>query len=153
MAGIGSLRETSLHASLKSWWAHPGDLLEAKVDGYVVDLLRGETVIEIQTGHFSAIRPKLHALLACRPVCLVHPIAVERWIVRLDADCQTPLGRRNLSERIWVLGMAVSAIFGLLYDGTACPSRSRQDSGSWRPSARRSASASTLPPTPSRAGD
>ena len=62
MAGIGSLRETSLHASLKSWWARPGDLLEASVDGYVVDLLRGETVVEIQTGHFSAIRPKLRAL-------------------------------------------------------------------------------------------
>jgi hypothetical protein len=99
MAGIGSLRETSLHASLKSWWARPGDLLEAKVDGYVVDLLRGETVVEIQTGHFSAIRPKLRALLARRPVCLVHPIAAERWIVRLDTDRRTALGRRKSPRR------------------------------------------------------
>ncbi len=99
MAGIGSLRETSLHASLKSWWARPGDVLEANVDGYVVDLLRGETVVEIQTGHFSAIRPKLRALLARRPVCLVHPIAVQRWIVRLDADRQTRLSRRKSPRR------------------------------------------------------
>lgn len=99
MAGIGSLRETSLHASLKSWWARPGDLLEARVDGYVVDLLRGETVVEIQTGHFSAIRPKLRALLARWPVCLVHPIAVERWIVRLDTDRQTRLSRRKSPRR------------------------------------------------------
>ena len=99
MAGIGSLRETSLHASLKSWWVRPGDAVEASVDGYVVDLLRGETVVEIQTGHFSVIRPKLRALLARRPVCLVHPIAVERWIVRLDTDRQTRLSRRKSPRR------------------------------------------------------
>ena len=99
MAGIGSLRETSLHASLKSWWARPGDQLETNVDGYVVDLLRGETAVEFQTGHFSAIRPKLHALLGRRPVCLVHPIAVQRWIVRLDADRETQLSRRRSPRR------------------------------------------------------
>jgi len=99
MAGIGSLRETSLHAGLKAWWSRPGDALEADVDGYVVDLLRGETAVEFQTGHFSAIRPKLLALLPRRPVCLVHPIAVERWIVKLDADRATRISRRKSPRR------------------------------------------------------
>jgi hypothetical protein len=99
MASIGTLRETSLHAALKTWYARPGDEAEVTVDGYVVDLLRGDMVIEIQTGHFSAIKPKLSALLAQRPVRLVHPIALERWIVQLDTDHQTRLSRRKSPRR------------------------------------------------------
>jgi len=99
MAGIGTLRETSLHASLKDWYAQPGDELEATLDGYVVDLRRGESVVEIQTGHFSAMRPKLARLLESRPVRLVYPVAAERWIVRLAADRRTPLGRRKSPRR------------------------------------------------------
>ena len=99
MAGIGTLRETSLHAALKAWYARPGDKLESTVDGFVVDLLRGDTVIEIQTGHFYAIEAKLQALLARRRVRLVHPIPVERWIVRLDADGKTRLSRRKSPRR------------------------------------------------------
>ncbi len=99
MAGIGTLRETGLHAELKAWYARAGDEVEAAVDGYVVDLLRGETVIEIQTGHFSAIEPKLRALLASRPVRLVHPIAVERWIIQIGPDHLTTLSRRKPPRR------------------------------------------------------
>ncbi len=99
MAGIGTLRETGLHTALKAWCARPGDLLEATVDGYVVDVLRGETVIEIQTGHFSSIRPKLRCLLERRPVHLVYPVAAERWIVRVAADRQTPVARRKSPRR------------------------------------------------------
>jgi hypothetical protein len=99
MAGIGTLRETSLHAALKTWYGRPGDEVETTVDGFVVDLLRGDTVIEIQTGHFYAIETKLQALLARRPVRLVHPIAAERWVVQLDADRETRLGRRKSPRR------------------------------------------------------
>ena len=99
MPGIGTLRETGLHASLKARYARPGDSLEATVDGYVVDILRGQGIIEIQTGHFSSIRPKLHKLLASRPVRLVFPVAVERWVVRLGADRRTRLSRRKSPRR------------------------------------------------------
>ena len=37
---IGTLRESSLHASLKELYARPGDELEAVREGYVVDLVR-----------------------------------------------------------------------------------------------------------------
>jgi hypothetical protein len=99
MAGIGTLKETQLHAALKAWYAGPGDSLESRVDGYVVDILRGEAVIEIQTRHFSAIRTKLECLLETRPVRLVYPIVVERWIVRLAEDHRTPVGRRKSPRR------------------------------------------------------
>jgi hypothetical protein len=99
MAGIGTLRETGLHAALKAWYRQPGDEVEAQADGYVIDLLRGETAIEIQTHNFAALRRKLRRLADLRPVRLLHPIAAERWIVRVAADRETVLGRRKSPRR------------------------------------------------------
>jgi hypothetical protein len=95
MNGIGTLREDSLHAALKAWYAQPGDRLEQEVDGYVVDVVRGDLLIEIQTGNFSAIRPKLRNLLDNHPIRLVYPIAAEKWVVRVSGDGHTLLGRRK----------------------------------------------------------
>ncbi len=99
MSGIGTLRETELHAALKALYTEPGDMLEARVDGYVIDLLRGETAIEFQTHNFHAIRGKLQRLVERRPVRLVHPVALERWIVRQDADGRPLPGRRKSPRR------------------------------------------------------
>ena len=63
MKGIGTLQENSLHAALKTWYAQPGDQLECKVDGYVIDLVRGDLLVEVQTANFSAIKRKLLKLL------------------------------------------------------------------------------------------
>jgi hypothetical protein len=93
--GIGTLREKPLHASLKRWYAKPGDREEVAVDGYVIDLVRGDLLVEIQTRGFAMIRPKMRALLARgHRIRLVHPIAVDRWIVRVDVDGEF-LGRRR----------------------------------------------------------
>lgn len=93
--GIGTLSEQSLHAALKRWYAQPGDELEVPVDGYVVDLVRQDLLIEIQTGGFSRIRSKLLDLVERHPVRLVHPIARHRWIVRQSPDGGEVLGRRK----------------------------------------------------------
>jgi hypothetical protein len=86
-AGIGTLRERPLHAALKRWYALPGDGVEVAVDGYVIDLVRDDLLIEIQTRGFAMARAKLSALVERgHRVRLVHPIAVDRWIVRTDAD-------------------------------------------------------------------
>lgn len=64
------------------------------MDGFVIDLVRDDLLIEIQTRGFSSMKRKLPALLdAGRRLRIVHPIAVDRWIVRLEAD-GTILGRR-----------------------------------------------------------
>lgn len=97
-AGIGILGESSLHASLKAWYARPGDSLETLVDGFVIDIVGDDRLVEIQTGNFTAIRPKLERLLAGHRLLLVHPIARERWIVRTTADGEV-LGRRKSSQR------------------------------------------------------
>lgn len=100
---IGNLRETSLHAALKTWYARPGDEMEAQVAGYFIDLRRGDLLIEIQTRNFSAIRRKLTRLLDDYAVRLVHPIAQEKYLVRQGRNGQT-LRRRKSPKR----GLAVS---------------------------------------------
>lgn len=76
--------ESSLHTDLKNTYTQPGDIQEAQVDGYLIDVQHGEQLIEIQTRHFSAIKTKLQALLINHPVLLVHPIPFEKWIIRQD---------------------------------------------------------------------
>ena len=102
LPGIGTLRERSLHAALKDFYAEPGDRIEEKVAGYWVDICRpgavGE-VVEIQTGSFSSLKRKLEALLPDRPVRVVHPVAVEKWITKVAEDSTTFLSRRKSPKR------------------------------------------------------
>lgn len=80
---IGSLNEKPLHAALKRWCATPQSQTEVSVDGYVIDVVRDNVLVEIQTKGFGSIKRKLTALTATHKVILVHPIAREKWIVRL----------------------------------------------------------------------
>ncbi len=98
MPEIGTLREKSLHAALKEWYAQPSDRLEVKVDGFVVDIVREDLLIEIQTRNFSAMKRKATRLLEKHPLRLVYPIAQEKWIRRVAADGRA-LGRRKSSKR------------------------------------------------------
>ncbi|MBF9254470.1 hypothetical protein I2I11_14290 [Pontibacter sp. 172403-2] len=93
--GIGQRNERSLHASLKQWCARPGDRFEVPVGTYIIDLVRGEQLIEIQTRNFTAIRHKLGALLRQHKVHLLHPVTSEKWIVQVDAGGDKILSRRK----------------------------------------------------------
>jgi len=97
--GIGTLREKSLHAALKAWYAGPEDRLEVPVDGYMIDIVRGELLIEIQTRNFFAMKDKLAALTSSHPVRLVHPIAAERWICCLEESGAEARPRRKSPRR------------------------------------------------------
>ena len=99
MNHIGTLQEGSLHAALKEWVGLPGDQFEVKVDGSIIDIVRGELLIEIQTANFMAIKRKLARLTHDHPLRLIYPIAREKWIVRLDADGKTQLSRRKSPKR------------------------------------------------------
>jgi hypothetical protein len=92
---IGTLNEGSLHAQLKDWYRRPGDRLEQPVDGYVVDIVRGGLLVEIQTGGFAPLRHKLERLLETRDVRLVVPLPLSRRIVRLSADGEVLSARRS----------------------------------------------------------
>ena len=100
MNAIGTLNEKPLHAALKSWYARPGDKFEVAIDGYVVDIVRGRRLIEIQTGNFSSIKRKVAALSRDHPLRLVYPVAREKWIVRLGGPGgETAVARRRSPKR------------------------------------------------------
>lgn len=93
---IGTLREKHLHAALKRWYARPGDRIEVPVDRFVVDVVRDDLLIEVQTRGFSSMKPKVAALLESGwRLRIVHPIALNRWIVKVDADGSVLSRRRS----------------------------------------------------------
>ena len=89
------MNEKPLHVALKEWYTRPGDRLEVAVDGYLVDIVRGDLLVEIQTRSFSAIKQKVAGLARRHPVRIVYPIAREKWILRMAEDGTRPLGRRR----------------------------------------------------------
>jgi hypothetical protein len=108
MSGIGLLNEKPLHASLKQWYARPGDQFEVPVDGFVIDIVRDELLIEIQTGNFSSIKSKLTRLSHSHQVRLIYPIVQEKWIVRLANGRGRSIRRKSpkrgrLEDLFWEL--------------------------------------------------
>jgi len=91
MPGIGLLNEKPLHASLKQWYARPGDRFEVPVDGFVIDIVRDDLLIEIQTRNLAAINAKLSRLTRSRQVRLIYPIVKEKWIVHSGAIASSAL--------------------------------------------------------------
>ena len=86
MASVGTLNEKPLHAALKQAYALPDDRVEAPVGRYVVDILRGREIIEIQTRNFAAMKTKTVALLEDYDLVLVVPVALDKRIVKLPAS-------------------------------------------------------------------
>jgi hypothetical protein len=99
MSGIGLLNEKPLHASLKAWYAQPGDQFEVAVDGFVIDIVRDDLLLEIQTGNFSSIKSKLKDLVRVHQIRLIYPIAQEKWIVKLANGKGGRITRRKSPQR------------------------------------------------------
>jgi len=78
------MTEYSLHSEIKTWYMVSGDELEVKVEDFIIDILRGRLLIEIQTGNFSAIKKKLIKLLLNNQVRLVYPVTELKWIVHVS---------------------------------------------------------------------
>jgi hypothetical protein len=102
MSGIGLLNEKPLHASLKQWYARPGDRFEVPVDGFVIDIVRDDLLIEIQTGNFASIKSKLNKLTRSHRVRLIYPIVQEKWIIRGAVRRKSPK-RGRLEDLFWEL--------------------------------------------------
>lgn len=97
--------ETSLHRQLKETYADGDAQVEAPLDGFRIDVLCGEEVVEIQHGSLAAIRDKVAKLAKTRRVLVVKPIVVRKRIVRQDARAGKVLGRRFSPKKgnIWEL--------------------------------------------------
>jgi hypothetical protein len=144
-AGLNLYAEGSLHAQLKLALARPGDRLEAKVEGKVVDLVRADgELVEVQTGSLGKIAPKVLAFAAAgHRVRVVYPIAAETSIRRLDPKTGELLSTRRSPKRgdLYSLFDELARAAGLIAARNvtveavfvrAVETRTRDGSGSWR---------------------
>ena len=92
---IGTLNAKPLHEALRQWYAQSNDRFEVSVDGFVVDIVRGDLLVEIQTRNFGAVKRKLEKLVVHHPVRLVYPIPREKWIINVAQDGISALSRRK----------------------------------------------------------
>lgn len=92
------MNEYTLHSALKQWHSLPGDMFEVNIGGFVVDVVQGSLLVEIQTKNFSAAKRKLQRLVGDHKVRLVYPIAKQKWIVRV-AQSGEPLSRRKSPKK------------------------------------------------------
>ena len=89
------MTEFSLHQALKDRYTRSAqDRQEVYVDGYQIDVVHENLLVEVQTGNFTHLKAKLADLLPNHPLLLVHPIPLEKWIVRLNG-----VGNRAISRR------------------------------------------------------
>jgi hypothetical protein len=89
------MTEHSLHLDIKEWYSLLGDKFEVKVDDFVIDVVRGGLLIEIQTRNFSAIKSKLASLVEKHRVRLVYPISGRKWILRITERSEVISRRRS----------------------------------------------------------
>ena len=76
--------------------AGPGDRFEVPVGRFVIDLVRADgELVEVQTGGFSPLGPKLDALLDDYRFRIVYPVPAERRIVRVDEQGEVLSARRS----------------------------------------------------------
>jgi len=85
--------ETSLHAQLKNRYAD-GDQVEVRMDGFRIDAIRDDTLVEVQHGSLGAIRDKVRKLLKRHDVLVVKPIVARKRIVKCDAADGKVIHRR-----------------------------------------------------------
>lgn len=83
---FGKLNEKKLHNDLKNYITEDLSLHEKKIDGFLVDVVKDQTLFEVQTGNFSNIKSKLNNLLDSHKVRVVHNIPVLKIIKKIDTQ-------------------------------------------------------------------
>ena len=85
--GIGTLGEKSVHSILKQCYMPDPAKQEVPVGPFVADILDGQHIIEIQTGHFEALKNKLEYYFSlCYFVTVVCPVDYRKYLVWTDPE-------------------------------------------------------------------
>ena len=82
--GMNLKNEKSLHKDIKKWYFRNGDRFEVKIEGKIIDIVRNDLLIEIQTQNLAAIKNKLNKLLDRHKIRTVYPLAFESTVITLD---------------------------------------------------------------------
>ena len=76
--------ETTIHRQLKSLYAPDESDCEVQLDGFRIDAVEGDKLIEIQCAGLSAIRDKIRKLVKSHEVLVVKPLAARKLLVKRD---------------------------------------------------------------------
>ncbi|MBE6608607.1 MAG: hypothetical protein E7633_08635 [Ruminococcaceae bacterium] len=92
---IGRLSERRLHSVLKFYYESDQNLHEIKVGRFFADIVTGKQIIEIQTGDLGRLGKKLNVFLKDHNVTVVHPMAKNSVITRIDPETGEAISRRK----------------------------------------------------------
>ncbi len=116
---IGTMGEKRLHKTLKYYFCGDDTKHEIRVTakgcdapdgepksgasgkgGYIADVLDGEDIVEIQTGSFYPLKPKIKFYLenTDHKITVVHPIAALKHVIWIDPQCGE-ISKRNRSPK------------------------------------------------------
>lgn len=74
--------ETTLHRQLKAVYCADPEQHEVRIDGYRIDAVTDDGLIEIQQAGLSAIRSKIRTLLKSHRITVVKPLVARRVLVK-----------------------------------------------------------------------
>lgn len=96
------MTEYSLHQEIKKYYSITGDRFEVPLGNYIIDILRENLLIEIQTKNFSAIKEKLQILTKTHKVRLVYPLPELRMITYIAKDNKVIYTRKSPRKGVLV---------------------------------------------------
>ena len=97
--GIGTLKEKTIHAVLKNYYAPNPNDQEKRIEGFVADIYTKGEIIEIQTRNFNTMRKKLEAFLPLYHVTIVYPIPATKWLCWIDEETGELTHKRKSPKR------------------------------------------------------
>lgn len=103
--------ETSLHRELKRLYAGDTARMEVRLEGFRIDAVVGDELVEIQHGSLAAIRQKLKRLLQSHRVRLVKPIVASKVLVKRPRKGGKVVSRRKSPKRGTVLDVFHELIY------------------------------------------
>lgn len=103
--GIGTLKEKTIHAVLKNYYAPDVSHQEKRIESFIADIYKDGKIIEIQSRHFNTMRKKLETLLPLYDITIVYPIAATKWLNWIDEETGEISSRRKSPKKGSIYGI------------------------------------------------
>ena len=111
--------ETSLHQRMKRMYADDESQVEQRVGRYIIDVIRGDELIEIQFSSLAAINRKIQHLVRDHRVRVVKPLVLQKQLIRCAGKGERVVSRRKSPKR----GQLVDIFDELIYFTRVFPHR------------------------------
>ena len=109
--GIGTQGEKTLHAVFKHYYEPDPAFHEVKTGGFIADIRRDGSIVEIQTHGLYRMKKKLAAFLPDYEVTVVHPIPHARTVRWIEKD--GTLSEKRRSPKTGKYADAASELLGI----------------------------------------